>query len=130
MDSWKYPKTENPESLGLTEAEKQKAVSFQLADGYVLKNDYCLAIDKDLYGIAEEGYRVMLTKQKGVSMDVADKHLEVKDGTAIEKYVSGYGDAGATLRLMDALDGEGYLFLEYEAAENAQEADIITIINP
>lgn len=123
-------KTENPESLDLTEAENEKAVSFRLADGYVLKNNYCLAIDKKLYGIADADYRIMVTKQKGFSMNVADKHLEAKDGTAIEKYVSHYGDAGAMLGMGDVLDGEGYIFMEYQAAEAAETADIITIINP
>lgn len=123
-------KTENPGSLGLTEAENEKAVSFRLADGYVLKNNYCLAIDKKLYGIADADYRIMVTKQKGFSMNVADKHLEAKDGTAIEKYVSHYGDAGAMLGMGDVLDGEGYIFMEYQAAEAAETADIITIINP
>lgn len=123
-------RTENPGSLDLTEAEDEKAVSFRLADGYVLKNKYSLAIDKELYGIADADYRVMVTKQKGFSMNVADKHLEAKDGTAIEKYVSSYGNTGAMLGMGDVLDGEGYLFIEYQAAETAEEADIITIINP
>lgn len=121
--------TENPASLGLTEAEEKKAVSFRLADGYILKNNYCLAIDKKLYGIADTDYRVMVTKQKGFSMNVADKNLEVEDNTALEKYVSSYGDPSATLGMWDVLDGEGYLFMEYQAAETAEEADIITIIN-
>lgn len=123
-------RTENPESLGFTEEEDKKAVSFRLADGYVLKNKYSLAIDKEFYGIADTGYRVMVTKQKGFSMKVADQYLEAEDGTAIEKYVSSYGDPGAMLGMGDVLDGEGYLFMEYQAAETAEAADIITVINP
>ena len=123
-------KTENPDSLGLTEEEKEKAVSFRLGDGYVLKNDYCLAIDKELYGIADADYRVMVTKQNGFSMDLAGQHLEAEDGTALEKYVSSYGEPGAALKMGDVLDGEGYLFIEYRAADMAEEADIITVINP
>ncbi len=123
-------KTENPDSLGLTEEEKEKAVSFRLGDGYALKNDYCLAIDKELYGIADADYRVMVTKQNGFSMDLAGQHLEAEDGTALEKYVSSYGEPGAALKMGDVLDGEGYLFIEYRAADMAEEADIITVINP
>lgn len=123
-------KTENPDSLGLTEEEKEKAVSFRLGDGYVLKNDYCLAIDKELYGIADADYRVMVTKQNGFSMDLAGQHLEAEDGTALERYVSSYGEPDAALKMGDVLDGEGYLFIEYKAADMAEEADIITVINP
>lgn len=123
-------KTENPDSLDLTEEEKEKAVSFRLGDGYVLKNDYCLAIDKELYGIADADYRVMVTKQNGFSMDLAGQHLEAEDGTALERYVSSYAEPDAALRMGYALDGEGYLFIEYRAADMAEEADIITVINP
>ena len=123
-------KTGNPDSLGLTEEEKGKAVSFRLGDGYVLKNDYCLAIDKELYGIADADYRVMVTKQNGFSMDLAGQHLEAEDGTALERYVSSYAEPDAALRMGYALDGEGYLFIEYRAADMAEEADIITVINP
>lgn len=123
-------KTENPDSLGLTEEEKEKAVSFRLGDGYVLKNDYCLAIDKELYGIADADYRVMVTKQNGFSMDLAGQHLEAEDGTALERYVSSYGEPDAALKMGDVLDGEGYLFIEYKATDMAEEADIITVINP
>lgn len=123
-------KTENPDSLDLTEEEKEKAVSFRLGDGYVLKNDYCLAIDKELYGIADADYRVMVTKQNGFSMDLVGQHLEAEDGTALERYVSSYAEPGAALRMGDVLDGEGYLFIEYRAADMAEEADIITVINP
>lgn len=123
-------KTESPDSLDLTEEEKEKAVSFRLGDGYVLKNDYCLAIDKELYGIADADYRVMVTKQNGFSMDLAGQHLEAEDGTALERYVSSYAEPDAALRMGYALDGEGYLFIEYRAADMAEEADIITVINP
>lgn len=123
-------KTGNPDSLGLTEEEKGKAVSFRLGDGYVLKNDYCLAIDKELYGIADADYRVMVTKQNGFSMDLAGQHLEAEDGTALERYVSSYAEPDAALKMGDVLDGEGYLFIEYKAADMAEEADIITVINP
>lgn len=123
-------RTENPQSLLLTEEENEHAISFRLADGYTLKNDCWLAIDKELYGIADADYRVMVTKQKGFSMNVADKQLEVADNTALDKYVSSYENTDAVPGMWDALDGEGYLFMEYEAAENAEEADIITIINP
>lgn len=123
-------KTETPETLEITEEERQQAVSFRLADGYVLKNNYALAIRKDQYGIADTGYKVLVTKQVGMEMDVADKHLEAPAGTTYEKYVCNYLDAGAILRQNDVIDGEGYIFIEYQAAENASEADIITVINP
>lgn len=123
-------KTENPDIPEITEEESQRAVSFRLADGCVFKNNYALAIRKDQYGIADTGYRVFITKQEKTEMDVAGRHLEAPAGTAYEKYVCNYHDAGAILRQGDVMDGEGCLFIEYQAAENAETADIITIINP
>ena len=81
-------------------------------------------------GIADADYRVMVTKQNGFSMDLAGQHLEAEDGTALERYVSSYAEPDAALRMGYALDGEGYLFIEYRAADMAEEADIITVINP
>lgn len=123
-------KTENPEISEITEEESQRAVSFRLADGCVLKNNFALAIKKDQYGIADTGYRVIVTKQTKAELDVAGQHLEAPAGTPYEKYVCNYQDAGAILRQSDVMDGEGYLFIEYQAAENAETADIITVINP
>lgn len=107
---------ETPANLGLTEEKRKKAVSFQLAPGTVLSNDCCLAIDKEVYGIADAGYQVFISD--GVGTDWS------------EASVSEYEEAGAKLKYGHVLDGEGFVFLEYHAVENGTTAEIVTIVNP
>lgn len=110
--------TEVPESLELTESQRQKAVSFQTRPGVVLTTDCCLAIDKSVYGIADSGYRVMTTKIYDGEEDNRELYLEPYDSNRAEV---GYGYA---------MDGEGYLFVLYESFWEVDEATVITIVNP
>lgn len=107
-----------PESVELTEAERERAVSFQMVKGFALQNDCCLAVDKEMYGIADAGYRVILTEYYG---DSAQNY---------EQSVREYGETGAWLRSGDILDGEGYIFMKYSGAGSADEAQVVTVINP
>ena len=91
-------------------------MSFQLAPGTLLSNDCCLAIDKEVYGIADAGYQVFISD--GVGTDWS------------EASVSEYEEAGAKLKYGHVLDGEGFVFLEYHAVENGTTAEIVTIVNP
>lgn len=109
-------KVETPANLGLTEEKRKKAVSFQLAPGTVLSNDCCLAIDKEVYGIADAGYQVFISD--GVGTDWS------------EASVSEYEEVGVKLKYGHVLDGEGFVFLEYHAVENGTTAEIVTIVNP
>lgn len=106
---------ETPGDLGLTEAQREKAVSFQLASDHMLSNDCCLAIDKEIYGIADSGYQVIISEQEDGGMD------------SREAYVREYTETGAVLKNGDVLDGEGFVFLEYKAEMAPQ---IVTIVNP
>lgn len=111
-------KIDTPEYVGLTEKERKKAVSFHMAEGYVLPNDCCLAIDKKTYGIANAGYKVIITELYG---DEMRNH---------EGYVWEYGEASAALKYGEILDGEGYVILEYSKAGSANIAQVVTIVNP
>lgn len=110
--------TEVPQSLDLTESQRQKAVSFQMKPGIVPETEYCLAIDKSVYGIADNGYRVIQTEKD-------------KDGDYNrEMYLEPYDSKNADVGYGDAMDGEGYLFVLYERFWEDEEPPVITVVNP
>lgn len=105
-----------PESLELTETERERAISFQLKPGIVPDTDYCLAIDKSVYGIADNGYRVIQTEK---NEDGDYNH---------EMYLKPYDSQSAGIGYGDAMDGEGYLFVLYEKFWEEEEPTVITVI--
>ncbi len=107
-----------PEFVELTEAERKRAVSFQMREGYALQTDCCLAIDKEAYGIAESGYQVIITDR--YDGKAQNYRMDVKD----------YGVPYTNVRGGSILDGEGYVFLEYPEADSIDKAEVVTIINP
>ncbi len=107
-----------PEFVELEEAERERAVSFRLREGYTLRTDCCLAIDKEVCGIADSGYQVIITEQYG-----DEAHSYRRD-------VIDYGIPYAHVRGGSILDGEGYIFLEYSEADRIDRAEVVTIINP
>ncbi len=107
--------TETPESIDISEGKRKKAVSFSLAQGYGLTEDYCLAIEKEAYGISELGYRVMLTEYRE----------DVGDVTEMKVYT--YSDPLGHVEYGDVLDGEGYLFVEYPRPWNGEKPAVLTI---
>lgn len=110
--------TEVPESLDLTKAQRQKAISFQMKPGIIPETEYCLAIDKSVYGITDSGYRVIQTEKD-------------EDGDYNRKmYLEPYDDQRADVGYGDAMDGEGYLFVLYERFWEHEEPTVITIVNP
>ena len=114
-----FVKTDVPESVGLSNAQKEKAVSIRFNGKGELEEDLTLAINKSVYGIADSGYRVFVTRIE----EDGEKTEELK--------VYPYYDSEADIRYQDVLDGEGYLYTHYEAFWEWQEAPvIITIVNP
>lgn len=109
---------ETPDSLKLTEEQRRKSISFSLAKGYTMYQDYCLAIEKAAYGIPDYGYHVVLTEYP--------EYSEEEEKTT-EKVIYTYSDSAGNVNYGDALDGEGYLFVEYPEAENDEKPAVLTI---
>lgn len=107
--------TETPDSLDLSENKRKRAVSFTLAEGYELPEDYCLAINKKAYGIPETGYKVMLTEYREDGENI----------TEMKPYA--YSDPFGHVQYEDALDGEGYLFVQYQKTWEGNRPDVLTI---
>lgn len=107
--------TETPDSVDISEGKRKKAVSFSLAAGYGLFEDYCLAIEKEAYGISELGYRVMLTEFREDGEDVT------------EMKVYSYSDPLGHVQYGHVLDGEGYLFVEYPKTIQGEKPAVLTI---
>lgn len=114
----RFIQTEIPESVKLTDSQKEKAVSIHFTGAKELKMDLNLAIDKDVYHIADSGYRVYLT-------EIGEGGEETE-----ELDVFAYDDESVEIQYGDAMDGEGYLFLEYPAFWEWEKAHVITIVNP
>lgn len=110
-----FSRTETPESLQLSNSQKKTAVSI-CYNGKQELEEFTLAINKTIYGIPDNGYRVYVTRIE-------------EDGAETEELtVSSYMDKDANLRYGDALDGEGYLFLNYDAFWDWEEAPVIITI--
>lgn len=110
--------TETPDSLKLTEEQRRKSISFSLEKGYAMYQDYCLAIEKAAYGIPDYGYHVILTEYPEYSEE---------EEKMTEKVIYTYSDSAGNVNYGDALDGEGYLFVEYPEAENEEKSAVLTI---
>lgn len=114
-----FIETEIPESTELTDAQKERAVSIRFKGNKELQQNIHLAVDKEVYGISDGGYRVFVTKI-------------TEDGEETEELrVTSYQDEEADLRFGDVLDGEGYVIAEYHNFYQWDAAPyVITIVNP
>lgn len=114
-----FMRTEVPESVKLSDAQKEKAISIRFKGNKELHEYLYLAIDKKVCGITEEGYQVFITEYSG----------EEEQTSEIE--VLPYQEEYSYLGYRDALDGEGYIYMEYP---NYYDWDfspvVITIVNP
>lgn len=108
--------TETPDLLEIPKSRVQTAVSFCLAEGYELEDDYCLVIDKEAYGIPDSGYQVVLTRYDSVEEESRECRL------------ASYGDPRGDVSMGDVLDGEGYLFVEYPETGAEEKAPVLTIL--
>lgn len=114
-----FVETEIPKSTQLTDEQRKRAISIQFKGNRELEQEMHLAIDKEIYGIADNGYQVFLT-------EISEDGEETE-----EMQVMPYHDQDARLLYRDVLDGEGYLFLEYPSFyEWDTVPDVITIVNP
>ena len=110
-----FTKTETPESLQLSNGQKETAVSI-CYNGKQEIEEFTLAIAKTIYGIPDNGYRVYATRIE-------------EDGAETEELsVASYMDKDVDLRYGDVLDGEGYLFLNYDAFWDWEESPVIITI--
>lgn len=105
-----------PESLGISEAKGQKSVSFSMTGIKELRDDYCLIIDKEAYGIPDSGYQVMVTEYR-------DGNEETREQPPVY-----YGELRGDIGYNDSLDGEGYLFTGYPNISEGEKAPVLTVI--
>lgn len=105
-----------PESLGISEAKGQKSISFCLTGVNELRDDYCLIIDKETYGIPDLGYQVMVTEYRDGSEETR------------EQPPAYYGELRSDIGYNDSLDGEGYLFTGYPNIRQGEKAPVLTVI--
>ena len=105
-----------PESLGISEAKGQKSVSFSMTGIKELRDDYCLIIDKEAYGIPDSGYQVMVTEYR-------DGNEETREQPPVY-----YGELRGDIGYNDSLDGEGYLFTGYPNISEGEKTPVLTVI--
>ncbi len=105
-----------PESMGISEAKGQKSVSFSMTGIKELRDDYCLIIDKEAYGIPDSGYQVMVTEYR-------DGNEETREQPPVY-----YGELRSDIGYNDSLDGEGYLFTGYPNISEGEKAPVLTVI--
>ncbi len=113
-----FAQTEIPNSVKLTDSQKNKAVSLSFTGAKEGSTDFTLAIDKAVYDIADSGYQVFLTKKS-----------EDREETE-ELDVFSYDNESANIKYRDVMDGEGYLFVRYPVFWDWDEPHVITIVNP
>lgn len=116
-----FGKTDIPESVELSDSEKVNAFSICYKGGNELDSDFTLALDKEVCGIADRGYKVFITEIDNVD--------EMEEET--EEYnVYSYNEEGVSLRYDQVMEGEGYLFIEYPSFYDWEKPHVITIVNP
>lgn len=108
--------TKTPDLTEIHKKARQTTVSFCLKDGVEMEQDYCLTIAKEIYGIPDSGYQVLLTKYSGES------------GETEELQLASYSDLRANVEYGDVLDGEGYIFVNYPRTVNEEKAPVLTIL--
>lgn len=102
--------------MGISEAKGQKSVSFSMTGIKELRDDYCLIIDKEAYGIPDSGYQVMVTEYR-------DGNEETREQPPVY-----YGELRSDIGYNDSLDGEGYLFTGYPNISEGEKAPVLTVI--
>lgn len=117
--SGSFTRTEVPESVKLPDDRKEKAISIKFKGNRELQEYLHLAIDKKKCGIAEEGYQVFITEYNG------------EDEQTGEAEVRSYEEAYSYFGYRTALDGDGYVYMEYPSYYDWDDSPaVITIVNP
>lgn len=110
--------TDVPKSVELSDDQKEKAVSIRFRGNRELQEYLSLAIDKEACEIADGGYQIFITEYSGE--EERTRELEALP----------YQDEYAYLGSGYAMDGEGYIFIEYPSYYDWDILPaVVTIVN-